>query len=106
MADNLPPDDSKAQIFSASGELLAKDINLASAFVTPFAAAVSVELEEFGLSKSKIDEIMLRSAKRFGARAVQRSQLTVIANIDLSPPSAAAYRSWAIVPDWFVLRML
>ena len=41
-----------------------------------------------------------------GGRAVQRSQLTVIANIDLSPPSAAAYRSWAIVPDWFVLRML
>jgi hypothetical protein len=49
-----------------SNELLANDIHVASGFVTPFAAAVAAELEEFGLSKQKIDEIMLRSAERFG----------------------------------------
>ena len=49
------------------GDLLANEIHFASAFVTPFAAAVAIELEEFGLSKKKIDEIMLRSAERFGS---------------------------------------
>lgn len=48
-------------------QLVENEIHLASAFVTPFAAAVAAELEEFGLSKHKIDELMLRSAKRFGA---------------------------------------
>jgi hypothetical protein len=68
MSDNLPPVDSDdKETVTASGELLANEVRFASAFVTPFAAAVAVELEEFGLSKQKIDEIMLRSAKRFGA---------------------------------------
>ena len=68
MTDNLPPVDSNdKETVSESRELLANEIHFASAFVTPFAAAVAVELEEFGLSKQKIDEIMLRSAKRFGA---------------------------------------
>jgi hypothetical protein len=49
-----------------SRELVERQVFLANAFVTPFAAAVAAELEEFGLSKSKIDEILLRSAKRFG----------------------------------------
>jgi len=52
---------------SASRELVANEIQFASAFVTPFAAAVACELEEFGLSKNKINEIIWRSAKRFGA---------------------------------------
>ncbi len=68
MSDNLAPADSDdKETVSASGQLLANEIHFASAFVTPFAAAVAIELEEFGLSKQKIDEIMLRSAERFGA---------------------------------------
>ena len=49
-----------------SRELVERQVFLANAFVTPFAAAVAEELEEFGLSKPKIDEILLRSARRFG----------------------------------------
>jgi len=68
MPDNLPAVDSdEKETVSASRELVANEIHFASAFVTPFAAAIAMELEEFGLSKQKIDEIMLRSAKRFGA---------------------------------------
>ena len=49
-----------------SRELVERQVFLANAFVTPFATAVATELEEFGLSKPKIEEILLRSAKRFG----------------------------------------
>ena len=67
MSDNLRPGDSSdKETVSTSGELLANEIYFARAVVTPFAAAVAIELEEFGLSKPKIDEIMLRSATRFG----------------------------------------
>ena len=67
MSDNLYPVSTNGEeTITKSPELLANEIHLASAFVTPFAAAVAAELEEFGLSKQKIDEIMLRSANRFG----------------------------------------
>ena len=66
MTNNLPPVDSdEKESDSESRELPANRLHFASAFVTPFAAAVAVELGQYGLSKQKIDEIMLRSAKRF-----------------------------------------
>jgi len=51
---------------SESRELVEREVFLANVFITPFAAAVAAELEEFGLSKPKIDEILLGSARRFG----------------------------------------
>ena len=66
-SSSTPTDKSGDDALPESHSSGADEIQFASAFVTPFAAAVAVELEEFGLSKHKIDEIMLRSAERFGA---------------------------------------
>lgn len=52
----------------------ANEIKVAEGVVTPFAIAVAIELEEFGLSKQKIEEIMLRSANRFGSMVNEKLQ--------------------------------
>lgn len=91
MSDNLPLDDKEA--VSTSRELLATEIHFASSFVTPFAAAVAAELEEFGLTKQKIDEIMLRSAKRFGAMNSEEPRGFGQQEID-SDDKSADYLGW------------
>ena len=68
MADNRPPEGGKeSEAADKSRGTLAKQVHFASASFTPFATAVALELEDFGLTKQRIDEIMLRSARRFGA---------------------------------------
>ena len=63
----MSDDGDEKETGDASKQLIVRQLHFASAFVTPFAASVAAELEEFGLTKQKIDEIMLRSARRFGA---------------------------------------
>lgn len=68
MADNKPSEGGKeSEAADKSRGTLAKQVHFASAFITPFATAVALELEDFGLTQQRIDEIMLRSARRFGA---------------------------------------
>ncbi|MCB1534178.1 MAG: hypothetical protein KDJ44_05480 [Rhodoblastus sp.] len=46
---------------------ITRQIDSEIALIPQFAAVVAKELEEFGLSKQKVDEIMLRSAQSFGS---------------------------------------
>jgi hypothetical protein len=74
----------EAETVHTSGQLVARQVQFANAFVTPFAAAVAAELEEFGLAQHKIEDILIRSARRFGAVHAEALNLRSAPEIDSS----------------------
>jgi hypothetical protein len=88
MSDNVIAESSGSEVTRTD------EIKFASAFVTPFAAAVAVELEELGLTKQKIDEIIMRSAKRFGEMTGEEPRGLLQPELDRRNQSAT-YFGWA-----------
>ena len=101
MFEDLNSADIAGESDRKSKELLVVEVRFAHAVLTPFAVAVAAELEEFGLTKQKVDELMLRSAKRFGNIAENVSTHPAYQENDTVAEETAPDTSWSQSFSWF-----